>query len=267
MKSWIAAAKVIDVSAWDNASYTVQFNAGNYEGMLALLSGTTHQVLTAVALQSGARRDAALSVSQVRFASMTPGQIAHYVASGEPMGKAGAYAIQGRGAALVDWNEVPTRNEFLIFQDYFRRQGMTCSIVDPRQVDYLGAQVPTAHLISHIHRTAPGPPAETAVATPTMLPVPMVAASAVVSASRSNDTVAPARPSGLTAKGSASGITLDWANNTETDLEITTTLPPEFPPLSHFTITGTPTAGPPRTASNAATVDALLARVANLSAA
>jgi septum formation protein len=70
--------------------------------MLALLSGTTHQVLTAVALQSGARRDAALSVSQVRFAHMTPGQIAHYVASGEPMGKAGAYAIQGRAGAYVE---------------------------------------------------------------------------------------------------------------------------------------------------------------------
>jgi septum formation protein len=69
--------------------------------MLALLSGTTHQVLTAVALQSGARRDAALSVSQVRFASMTPAQVRAYVASGEPLGKAGAYAVQGKAAAYI----------------------------------------------------------------------------------------------------------------------------------------------------------------------
>ena len=54
--------------------------------MLAELSGRAHQVLTAVALQAGARRLAALSVSRVRFAAMTGAQIAAYVASGEPMG-------------------------------------------------------------------------------------------------------------------------------------------------------------------------------------
>lgn len=43
--------------------------------------------------------------------------------------------------AIVDWDEVPTQNEFLIFQDYFRRQGMTCSIVDPRHLDYLGGML------------------------------------------------------------------------------------------------------------------------------
>ncbi|MOA48917.1 Maf-like protein YhdE [compost metagenome] len=58
-------------------------------------------MLTAVALQSGARRFAALSVSVVRFAPMTPAQIAAYVATGEPMGKAGAYGIQGAAAIHV----------------------------------------------------------------------------------------------------------------------------------------------------------------------
>jgi septum formation protein len=70
--------------------------------MLRLLSGNTHRVLTAVALQHGKRRHAALSVSRVRFAALTPRQIDAYVESGEPMGKAGAYAVQGRAAALIE---------------------------------------------------------------------------------------------------------------------------------------------------------------------
>jgi septum formation protein len=58
-------------------------------------------VLTAVALQSGGRRLQALSVSTVRFAPMTEAQIDAYVVTGEPMGKAGAYGIQGRAAAHI----------------------------------------------------------------------------------------------------------------------------------------------------------------------
>lgn len=70
--------------------------------MLRLLSGSTHRVLTAVALQHGNRREAALSVSKVRFAALTPRQIDAYVDSGEPLGKAGAYAVQGRAAAMIE---------------------------------------------------------------------------------------------------------------------------------------------------------------------
>ena len=70
--------------------------------MLRLLSGATHRVLTAVAVQHGRRRHAALSVSRVRFATLTPAQVKAYVASGEPRGKAGAYAVQGRAAALIE---------------------------------------------------------------------------------------------------------------------------------------------------------------------
>ncbi len=70
--------------------------------MLAELAGREHRVLTAVALQADARRRlCALSVSRVRFAPMDAAQIDAYVASGEPLGKAGAYAIQGRAAAFV----------------------------------------------------------------------------------------------------------------------------------------------------------------------
>ena len=69
--------------------------------MLGALAGRTHRVLTAVALQVGARRLSALSVSRVTFAPLSPAQIAAYVATNEPLGKAGAYGIQGRAAAHV----------------------------------------------------------------------------------------------------------------------------------------------------------------------
>ena len=54
-----------------------------------------------ISLQVGARRVSALSVSRVTFAPMTAAQIDAYVATGEPLGKAGAYGIQGRAAAHV----------------------------------------------------------------------------------------------------------------------------------------------------------------------
>lgn len=69
--------------------------------MLRELSGHTHRVLTAVAVQAGRRRLTALSDSRVTFAALTPAHIRAYVASGEPMGKAGAYAVQGRAAAHI----------------------------------------------------------------------------------------------------------------------------------------------------------------------
>jgi septum formation protein len=54
-----------------------------------------------VAIASGRRRLQALSDSHVTFAAMTPAEIAAYVASGEPLGKAGAYGVQGRAAAFI----------------------------------------------------------------------------------------------------------------------------------------------------------------------
>jgi septum formation protein len=71
---------------------------------LARLSGRTHRVMTAVALSSasGRTRTSALSVSTVRFARLPERVIAAYVASGEPFGKAGAYAIQSRIAAWIE---------------------------------------------------------------------------------------------------------------------------------------------------------------------
>ena len=69
--------------------------------MLRTLSGQTHRVLTAVTLGTPRQREQALSISSVRFADMTPAQIKNYADSGEPMGKAGAYAVQGRAAAYI----------------------------------------------------------------------------------------------------------------------------------------------------------------------
>ena len=76
-------------------------DAADAARMLARLSGRSHRVLTAVALGHGARMVQALSVSQVRFAVMDAHDIETYVASGEPMGKAGAYAVQGLAAAHI----------------------------------------------------------------------------------------------------------------------------------------------------------------------
>ena len=76
-------------------------NAADAKRMLKELSGQTHRVLTAVAIGDGKQSMAVCSVSQVHFASLTAAEIAAYVATEEPMGKAGAYAVQGRAAAFI----------------------------------------------------------------------------------------------------------------------------------------------------------------------
>lgn len=76
-------------------------DAGDAARMLGQLAGRTHRVLTAVVVGTARRREHALSVSRVTFADMSRQQITRYVASGEPMGKAGAYAVQGRAATYI----------------------------------------------------------------------------------------------------------------------------------------------------------------------
>ncbi|MGM9512728.1 Maf family protein [Roseateles sp. DB2] len=68
---------------------------------LRLLSGQEHRVLTAVALGEGVRRLLRLNVSTVRFAVVDDEALRRYADSGEPMGKAGAYAIQSQAAAWI----------------------------------------------------------------------------------------------------------------------------------------------------------------------
>ncbi len=69
--------------------------------MLRRLSGRTHRVISAVSLVSAAREAQAVSISEVTFAELSEAEIATYVASGEPIGKAGAYAIQGQAERFV----------------------------------------------------------------------------------------------------------------------------------------------------------------------
>jgi septum formation protein len=70
--------------------------------ILARLSGRSHRVLTAVAVAHGDRAQCVLSISEVRFRPLSAEEIRHYVATGEPMDKAGAYGLQGRAAAFVE---------------------------------------------------------------------------------------------------------------------------------------------------------------------
>ena len=69
--------------------------------MLRRLSGQTHQVSTAVAVSWNKEINMVVSSSRVSFRALTDDEIERYVATGEPFDKAGAYAIQGRGAAFV----------------------------------------------------------------------------------------------------------------------------------------------------------------------
>ena len=72
------------------------------EAMLTRLSGGVHRVHTAVAVQHEARVEMRLSSSTVRFAVLDTAAVARYLETGEYLGKAGAYGIQGRAGAFVE---------------------------------------------------------------------------------------------------------------------------------------------------------------------
>jgi septum formation protein len=76
-------------------------DAGDARRMLRLLSGRTHRVMTGVALATAAGTEVAAEVTAVRFLTLSDAEIAEYVATGEPLDKAGAYAIQGRAAKWI----------------------------------------------------------------------------------------------------------------------------------------------------------------------
>jgi septum formation protein len=69
--------------------------------ILRLLSGRTHRVITGVALVTAERTEVAAEATAVRFLALSDEEIAAYVATGEPMDKAGAYGIQGRAARWI----------------------------------------------------------------------------------------------------------------------------------------------------------------------
>jgi septum formation protein len=70
--------------------------------MLRRLQGRAHEVFTGMAVAHDGTTESLVDVTEVRMLSMTDDEIADYVASGEPMDKAGAYALQGKGGLYVE---------------------------------------------------------------------------------------------------------------------------------------------------------------------
>ena len=77
-------------------------DAADAHNILRRLSGHTHRVLSAVAIAFDGRLESLLSISEVRFGVLDEAEIRRYVASGEPMDKAGAYGIQGHAGLFVE---------------------------------------------------------------------------------------------------------------------------------------------------------------------
>ncbi len=77
-------------------------DAAHAAAMLRRLSGRQHTVYTAIAVARGAQTESAVEAVEVVFRTLTDAEIAAYIATGEPMDKAGAYGIQGFGATIVE---------------------------------------------------------------------------------------------------------------------------------------------------------------------
>jgi septum formation protein len=88
--------------ALDGRIYAKPTDAGDAERMLDELSGRTHAVVSGVALVTPAWEHVEDTATLVTFRPLTPRDLGAYVAAGEWEGRAGGYAIQGRGAALVE---------------------------------------------------------------------------------------------------------------------------------------------------------------------
>jgi len=87
--------------ALDNTILGKPEDAADAARMLRLLSGRTHRVVTGVAVVTAKGAEVAAEATAVRFLTLSDQEIADYVATGEPMDKAGAYAIQGRAARWI----------------------------------------------------------------------------------------------------------------------------------------------------------------------
>ena len=79
-------------------------NADMQRGFLELLSGRRHNVYSAICvIDRAGNAHSKLSISSIRFKRLSASEIDSYIESGEGIGKAGGYAIQGRAEALIDW--------------------------------------------------------------------------------------------------------------------------------------------------------------------
>jgi septum formation protein len=94
-------------------------DAADARRMLALLSGRRHEVLTGICLRRGAEAISETASTAVVFAALSEREIADYVASGEPMDKAGGYAIQGLASKFVERIE----------GDYFNVMGLPVALL------------------------------------------------------------------------------------------------------------------------------------------
>lgn len=90
------------VVAVDGEIFGKPASAADAARMLRRLSGRTHEVLTGVCLRDAEREAAEVAITKVRFSALGEAEIDGYVASGEPMDKAGAYAIQGLASKYVE---------------------------------------------------------------------------------------------------------------------------------------------------------------------
>ena len=90
------------IVALDGTIYGKPADAEDARRMLRELSGRTHQVITGVCIIAGGQEHCLAELTDVSFHSLNEDEIAAYVASGEPLDKAGAYGIQGKGAVLVE---------------------------------------------------------------------------------------------------------------------------------------------------------------------
>ncbi len=87
--------------------------------MLALLAGKRHEVMTGICLRRGEERVSDAAITEVWFSPMSHAEIAEYAATGEPMDKAGAYAIQGLASKYIE----------KIYGCYFNVVGLPVSMV------------------------------------------------------------------------------------------------------------------------------------------
>ena len=100
-------------------------DAADAARMLGLLSGREHEVITGICLRTTARKIVDVATTRVRFVILSSEELNAYVASGEPIDKAGAYAIQGLAAKFIDRIE----------GDYFNVVGLPVALVYRRWQD------------------------------------------------------------------------------------------------------------------------------------
>ena len=110
----------------DNTILGKPEDAADAARMLRLLSGRTHRVITGVAVVTAKGAEVAAEVTAVRFLTLSDAEIADYVATGEPMDKAGAYAIQGRAARWIP------RIEGCYFNVMGLPLALVCSLLESR---------------------------------------------------------------------------------------------------------------------------------------